>query len=259
MVTALTISLRQTRASSALYKQVADDLKLAVDQCWWKPISDWQTMRDPSGVDGGRGISSVCESVNEILRNSGATIRYSNWTTPNYNASRDVITLSERRCYEREYGYMRQCLHELAHWTAGGGRLQREVPHTDAGYCIEEAIAELAANFALAHLGADIAAERLRIGTALAKVIEASGKLGAWTGIVRSAKAASECMLQFHAATVEQRIREWNSETRTPAAPRFAMSAYQSAAGTSPEFSSCSIASSIPASCLSQTRSTSLW
>jgi len=78
-----------------------------------------------------------------------------------YAPAADYIQMPPLEAFSEAQGYYAVLMHELAHWTSGGkgSRLEREFGNKrwgDAGYAMEELVAELAAAFLCADLGLNL-------------------------------------------------------------------------------------------------------
>ncbi|MBR1187350.1 zincin-like metallopeptidase domain-containing protein [Bradyrhizobium sp. AUGA SZCCT0160] len=72
-----------------------------------------------------------------------------------YSPSRDVICVPHIEAFQDAESYYAVLIHELTHWTRHKSRLDRDLGrkrHGDAGYEMEELVAELGAAFILADL-----------------------------------------------------------------------------------------------------------
>jgi putative DNA primase/helicase len=80
-----------------------------------------------------------------ILKNSGAEIVHSQRDRAFYRPSDDRIQVAPRSQFATAEGYYATVLHELAHWTKGPGRVERQTgPKGSPEYAVEELRAEIA-------------------------------------------------------------------------------------------------------------------
>ena len=94
-------------------------------------------------------------NVEEFVSHTGATFEPSGDMAA-YCIGRDVIKMPRVECFRDAESYHATQLHELAHWTRHESRLNRDFGRKrfgDAGYAMEELVAELASAF----LSADLA------------------------------------------------------------------------------------------------------
>jgi antirestriction protein ArdC len=100
----------------------------------------------------------VAHSGEQILNNSGATIRHDQADRAFYSRSSDSIHLPAKDTFQDAAGYYGTALHELAHWTGHPSRLNRPTLNDtyrfgDTNYAKEELRAELASVFLAAERG----------------------------------------------------------------------------------------------------------
>ena len=100
----------------------------------------------------------VVESAEQILQNSGATIRHDQADSAFYNRFADSIHLPPMHAFNDAAGYYGTALHELAHWSGHPTRLNRATltdsyRFGDISYAKEELRAELASVFLAAERG----------------------------------------------------------------------------------------------------------
>jgi antirestriction protein ArdC len=100
----------------------------------------------------------VVGAAEQILKNSGATIRHDQADRAFYNRSLDSIHLPPKQAFDDAAGYYGTALHELAHWTGHPSRLDRMTLNEtyrfgDISYAKEELRAELASVFLAAERG----------------------------------------------------------------------------------------------------------
>jgi antirestriction protein ArdC len=105
-----------------------------------------------------RSVFEVVEAAEEILKNSGATIRHDQSDRAFYNRSSDSIHMPPKQAFQEAAGYYGTVLHELAHWTGHPSRLDRTTLNEtyrfgDISYAKEELRAELASVFLAAERG----------------------------------------------------------------------------------------------------------
>jgi antirestriction protein ArdC len=100
----------------------------------------------------------VAHAGEEILRNSGASIRHDRADRAFYNCGRDEIHLPPKDAFKSAANYYGTALHELAHWSGHPTRLNRQTLNEtytfgDPNYAKEELRAELASVFLAAERG----------------------------------------------------------------------------------------------------------
>jgi len=105
-----------------------------------------------------RTVFEVVEAADQILKNSGATIRHDQADRAFYNRLSDSIHLPPNHAFHDAAGYYGTALHELAHWTGHPSRLDRATLNEtyrfgDISYAKEELRAELASVFLVAERG----------------------------------------------------------------------------------------------------------
>jgi antirestriction protein ArdC len=105
-----------------------------------------------------RTVFEVVEAAEQILKNSGATIRHDQADRAFYHRSSDSIHLPPKQAFHDAAGYYSTALHELAHWTGHPSRLNRATLNEtyrfgDISYAKEELRAELASVFLAAERG----------------------------------------------------------------------------------------------------------
>lgn len=77
-------------------------------------------------------------------------------TQASYNVALDRVRMPPLECFADAGGYYATLVHELTHWTRHPTRLDRDLGRKrwgDAGYAMEELVAELGASFLCADLG----------------------------------------------------------------------------------------------------------
>jgi antirestriction protein ArdC len=103
-------------------------------------------------------VFEVVEAAEQILKNSGATIRHDQADRAFYHRSSDSIHLPPKQAFHDAAGYYGTALHELAHWTGHPSRLDRATLNEtyrfgDISYANEELRSELASVFLAAERG----------------------------------------------------------------------------------------------------------
>ncbi len=135
------------------------------------------------------------EAAEQFIKATGADIRHSGdeaW----YDLRNDCIQLPPRERFHDAEGYYGTLCHELTHWTRHKDRLDRSFGHQrfgDAGYAMEELVAELGSAF----LGADL-------GIAPAVREDHAAYIGAWLKVLRDDNRAI-----FSAANHAQRAVDY--------------------------------------------------
>jgi antirestriction protein ArdC len=119
----------------------------------------------PDWAPNERTVFEVVEAAEQILKNSGATIRHDQADRAFYNRSSDNIHLPTKQAFKDAAGYYGTALHELAHWTGHPSRLDRATLNEtyrfgDISYAKEELRAELASVFLAAERGIPHAPEQ---------------------------------------------------------------------------------------------------
>jgi len=91
-----------------------------------------------------------------LLAQSGAEIMHGGFQAF-YSPQRDRIHLPMRSAFAQSAGYYGTALHELAHWTGHGSRLNRQFGRRfgDDAYAMEELVAEMACAYLCAHCRID--------------------------------------------------------------------------------------------------------
>src|SRR6266481_4496721 len=112
----------------------------------------------PEWTPNERTVFEVVEAAEQILKNSGATIRHDQTDRAFYNCSSDSIHLPPNHAFHDAAGYYGTALHELAHWSGHPSRLDRATLNEsyrfgDISYAKEELRAELASVFLAAERG----------------------------------------------------------------------------------------------------------
>lgn len=99
-------------------------------------------------------------AVETFIENTGAVIEHVKQNSAHYTPSTDKITLPVREQFDTPQGYYGTALHELTHWSGGGGerRLEREVGKIFGSeqYAGEELVAELGSAFLSAGFGIEV-------------------------------------------------------------------------------------------------------
>ena len=97
------------------------------------------------------------EAADTFIQNTGADIRHGSGGAY-YRPSQDYINLPCFECFDNPEAYAATALHELAHWTGHGSRLNRDQksPTDRQAYSQEEIIAELASVYVCALLGIEL-------------------------------------------------------------------------------------------------------
>lgn len=112
----------------------------------------------PEWTPNERSVFEVVETAEQILKNSGGTIRHDQADRAFYNRSSDSVHLPPKHAFHDAAGYYGTALHELAHWTGHPSRLDRATLNEtyrfgDVSYAKEELRAELASVFLAAERG----------------------------------------------------------------------------------------------------------
>lgn len=101
------------------------------------------------------GSSTRIELAEQFFRATGAVIR-NGGNAAYYSPSQDHIQLPEFTSFFNAEGYYATLAHEMTHWTKHASRLNRDFGGKrfgDAGYAMEELVAEIGAAFLCADLG----------------------------------------------------------------------------------------------------------
>ncbi|MER2511372.1 MAG: zincin-like metallopeptidase domain-containing protein [Nitrosomonas ureae] len=95
------------------------------------------------------------EAAEQILRASGADIRYDKTNTAFYSPIHDTIHMPPQIMFQDSAGFYGTALHELGHWSGHASRLGRDLAHKFGSpeYAREELRAELASYFLASRLG----------------------------------------------------------------------------------------------------------
>lgn len=126
---------------------------------------------------------------------TGARIQ-SGGARASYSLSEDLIRMPVFEAFEDPEAYYATLIHELTHWTRHPNRLNRDLGRKrwgDAGYAMEELVAELGAAFILADLG-----------VAPAPRAEHAAYIASWLKVLNSDKRAI-----FSAAALAQRAADY--------------------------------------------------
>lgn len=102
-----------------------------------------------------RDVSDSIEHAYKFVKNTGADIRHGG-NSACFIPSRDLIQMPNFEQFRDAENYYATLLHELTHWTHGTGRIDRDFGRKrwgDAGYAMEELVAEMGAAFLCAELG----------------------------------------------------------------------------------------------------------
>ena len=95
------------------------------------------------------------EEVDRFFAATGATIRHGGGQAF-YSMDRDVVQMPEMPAFRDSENYYATLAHEMTHWTRHPSRLDRDMGRKrfgDAGYAMEELVAEIGAAFLCADLG----------------------------------------------------------------------------------------------------------
>lgn len=100
----------------------------------------------------------IVQAGESILTNSGATVKHDQADRAYYSQTNDDIHLPPKEAFRDAPGYYGTALHELAHWSGHGSRLNRETLVKSGGfgtesYAKEELRAELTSLFLAAERG----------------------------------------------------------------------------------------------------------
>jgi antirestriction protein ArdC len=94
------------------------------------------------------------DAAEKFIASTGANIRHGG-TQAYYRPSADVVQLPELQAFRDKESYYATAAHELTHWTRHPSRLDRSFEQKrfgDAGYAMEELVAEIGAAFLCADL-----------------------------------------------------------------------------------------------------------
>lgn len=99
-------------------------------------------------------VASRLEIADSFFAATGAVIRHGG-NDAFYSPSKDFIQMPEFTSFHHAEGYYATLAHEMTHWTKHPSRLDRDLggKRFDAGYAMEELVAEIGAAFLCADLG----------------------------------------------------------------------------------------------------------
>jgi antirestriction protein ArdC len=95
------------------------------------------------------------ESAERFFANTKATIQHGG-NRAFFSPDRDLVQMPEMQTFRDGESYYATLAHEMTHWTRHGSRLDRDLGRKrfgDAGYAMEELVAEIGAAFLCADLG----------------------------------------------------------------------------------------------------------
>ena len=95
------------------------------------------------------------ESIDQFFTATGATIKHG-VSQAFYSTSQDVVQIPDFPTFRDAESYYATLSHEMTHWTRHESRLNRDLGRKrfgDAGYAMEELVAEIGAAFLCADLG----------------------------------------------------------------------------------------------------------
>jgi antirestriction protein ArdC len=94
-------------------------------------------------------------SIDQIIADCGAKVKYMAANTAHYNPSLDKIVMPTPQQFESTDEFCKTLFHELIHWTGHKSRLNRLETKSkeDDAYAFEELVAELGSAFICAQLG----------------------------------------------------------------------------------------------------------
>ena len=135
------------------------------------------------------------DAAETLLGSAGATIRHGG-RQAYYERSSDCIQLPDRPAFAEAGDYYATALHELVHWTGHPSRCNRDLKHRfgDAGYAMEELVAELGSAFLCAHCRIDGQLQHAAYVHAWLPVLK-SDKRAIFTAAAK-AQAAADFVLQ---------------------------------------------------------------
>jgi putative DNA primase/helicase len=98
------------------------------------------------------------DSAEEIIKNSGAVINYSEQEKAFYTGGLDLISLPLRKQFKSVTGFYQTVFHELGHWTGHRDRLNRKLFNMfgSEDYAREELTAEMCSVFVNSLCGIDV-------------------------------------------------------------------------------------------------------
>ena len=106
----------------------------------------------PAPID--KDINRI-ESTEQFFTATGATIKHGG-NQAFYSPSQDIVQMPELHTFRDAENYYATLAHEMTHWTRHESRLNRDLGRkrfADAGYAMEELVAEIGAAFLCADLG----------------------------------------------------------------------------------------------------------
>jgi hypothetical protein len=95
------------------------------------------------------------DSVESFFASTKAAIQHGG-SSAFYSPSRDIVQMPELPAFRDRESYYATLAHEMTHWTRHESRLDRDLGRkrfADAGYAMEELVAEIGAAFLCADLG----------------------------------------------------------------------------------------------------------
>ncbi|CAM6053277.1 unnamed protein product [Sphagnum tenellum] len=95
------------------------------------------------------------DAVDRFFANTKLTIKHGG-SSAFYSPSRDIVQIPELKAFRDAESYYATLAHEMTHWTRHESRLNRDLGRKrfgDAGYAMEELVAEIGAAFLCADLG----------------------------------------------------------------------------------------------------------
>jgi antirestriction protein ArdC len=95
------------------------------------------------------------ESVEGFFASTRASIQHGG-SSGFYSPGRDIVQMPELPTFRDRESYYATLAHEMTHWTRHASRLDRDLGRkrfADAGYAMEELVAEIGAAFLCADLG----------------------------------------------------------------------------------------------------------
>jgi antirestriction protein ArdC len=150
--------------ASSFTKTVADDQGDAVEQ--EIPFMKGYTVFNAEQIDGlpghyyaasppARHDVARLDAVDQFFAATGATIRHGGGQAL-YSPAQDLVQMPEMGAFRDQESYYATLAHEMTHWTRHPSRLDRDFGRKrfgDAGYAMEELVAEIGAAFLCADLG----------------------------------------------------------------------------------------------------------
>lgn len=115
------------------------------------PLAETEQEISPETVP---AIFAPLTHVETLIQNCGAAVT-ERGQAAYFRPATDEVVLPERHLFDDSANFYATALHELAHWTGGKSRLNREMKGKfgSEGYAFEELIAELGSAFLMADLG----------------------------------------------------------------------------------------------------------